>query len=53
MDAASFLVPALTTVTQPAFEVGKAVAASLLKHLEKKKIRQQPIDNIFPSTLIV
>jgi LacI family transcriptional regulator len=53
MDAASFLVPALTTVTQPAFEIGKAAAASLFQLLEKKKRGVPTIDNIFPSTLIV
>ncbi len=53
MDAASFLVPALTTVTQPAFEIGKAAAASLFQLLEKKKRGVPIIDNIFPSTLIV
>ncbi|MDI9366637.1 MAG: LacI family DNA-binding transcriptional regulator [Flavobacterium sp.] len=53
MDAASFLVPALTTVTQPAFEIGKAAAATLFQQLEKKKRGVQPISNVFPSTLIV
>jgi LacI family transcriptional regulator len=53
MDAASFLVPALTTVTQPAFEIGKAAATVLFQQLEKKKRGVQPVDNVFPSTLIV
>ncbi|MFC4231553.1 LacI family DNA-binding transcriptional regulator [Parasediminibacterium paludis] len=53
MDAASFLVPALTTVTQPAFEIGKAAAMVLFQQLEKKKRGMQPLDNVFPSTLIV
>lgn len=53
MDAASFLVPALTTVTQPAFEIGKAAATILFQQLEKKKRGAVTVDNIYPSTLIV
>ncbi len=53
MDAASFLVPALTSVTQPAFEIGKAAATILFQQLEKKKRGAVVVDNVFPSTLIV
>lgn len=53
MDAASFLVPALTTVTQPAFEIGKAVAKALFYQLEKNKRGLYQADIVLPSTLIV
>ncbi len=53
MDAASFLVPSLTTITQPAFEIGKAAATALFQQLEKKKKGLLSPDTILPSTLIV
>ena len=53
MDAASFLVPSLTTITQPAFEIGKAAATALFQQLEKKKKGLLAPDTVLPSTLIV
>ena len=53
MDAASFLVPSLTSITQPAFEIGKAVAKALFYQLEKKKKGFLQADTVLPSTLIV
>ena len=38
MEAADILVPSLTTIPQPAFEIGKEAATVLLNSLEKKKI---------------
>jgi len=54
MDAASLLVPALTTITQPAFEIGKATAKALLEKIEKKK-KMVAVDAIIklPSKLII
>lgn len=53
MDAASFLVPSLTTITQPAFEIGKAAASVLFQQLEKKKKGLIGSDAVLPSGLIV
>ena len=53
MDAAAFLVPSLTTITQPALEIGKAVAKALFYQLEKKKKGFLQDDTVLPSTLIV
>ena len=53
MDAASFLVPSLTTITQPAFEIGKAAASVLFQQLEKKKKGLIGTDAVLPSSLIV
>jgi LacI family transcriptional regulator len=53
LTAASILNPALTTVTQPAFEMGNAAASVLFRALEKKSynLRQEKI--VLPSKLIV
>lgn len=37
LRTAALLNPSLSTITQPAFEMGKQAAAILFKHLEKKK----------------
>ena len=38
LSSASILNPSLTTITQPAFEMGKAAAIALFKSLEKKNV---------------
>ena len=41
LTASPILNPSLSTVTQPAFEIGKTAAALLFKGIEKKYFRQQ------------
>jgi LacI family transcriptional regulator len=43
--------PSLTTIAEPAFEIGKKSCELLLKHLTKKRFRPEEI--ILPGTLIV
>ncbi len=45
LDTASLLNPSLTTITQPAFEIGKQAATVLFKNLDKNK-RFIPNENI-------
>jgi LacI family transcriptional regulator len=49
---ASFLNPSLTTVTQPAYEMGREAAAILFKLIEKKKHHSSPESIVLNSTLI-
>lgn len=51
LDIASFLNPSLTTVTQPAFEIGKSAATILFQELEKKSIDPKRVMTI-PSVII-
>lgn len=55
MAVASILNPALTTITQPAYEIGKE-AASMLFHIleqqEKKKTELSSVSKVFRSELI-
>jgi len=51
MGIASLLNPSLTTITQPAFEMGKAAATILFKILNGKKTDQQVEKIVIPSTL--
>jgi LacI family transcriptional regulator len=53
LDTASFLNPPLTTITQPAYEIGKAAAAILVKALEKKNFVIPNENVIIPSVLTV
>src|SRR5205085_12380640 len=53
LDTASFLNPPLTTVTQPAYEIGKVAAATLVKALEKKHFVIPNENVIIPSVLTV
>jgi LacI family transcriptional regulator len=53
LSAASILNPSLTTITQPAFEMGKAAAAILFKALEKKNFILKDESLMIPSELIV
>ncbi len=52
LDTAAYLNPPLTTITQPAFEIGKTAASLLIKALEKKIDLVNEVI-IIPSTLIV
>ncbi|HZB15205.1 MAG TPA: substrate-binding domain-containing protein, partial [Chryseolinea sp.] len=51
MGIASLLNPSLTTVTQPAFEMGKAAATILFKLLNGKKIEVDDQKIVLASTL--
>jgi LacI family transcriptional regulator len=53
LEAASFLNPSLTTITQPAFEIGKQAASILLKALTKKGFKLTNSKLVLPSTLVV
>lgn len=53
LGIAAMLSPSLTTVTQPAFEMGKAAAAALLKLLEKKNTDPAGLNMVIPSELIL
>jgi LacI family transcriptional regulator len=51
LQIAALLNPSLTTITQPAFEMGKAAATLLFRSLEKKvDVRSEKI--MIPSVLI-
>lgn len=52
LQIASLLNPSLTTITQPAFEMGKTAASLLFKALEKKKINLGNERIIIPSELM-
>jgi LacI family transcriptional regulator len=53
LQAALILNPTLTTVTQPAFEMGKTAASVLFKALLKKNVSLQKETIVVPSVLIV
>lgn len=53
LETASFLNPPLTTVTQPAYEIGKTAAATLVKALEKKNFVMPNENVIIPSVLTI
>lgn len=53
LQAALILTPTLTTVTQPAFEMGKTAAITLFKALEKKNFTHSKESMVIPSTLII
>jgi LacI family transcriptional regulator len=52
LQTASLLNPSLSTVTQPAFAIGKEAASMLLKTLEKKSFRLKNENIVFQSELI-
>lgn len=52
LEAASLLNPSLTTITQPAFEIGKEAATILLKTLTKKGFELTNSKLVIPSRLI-
>jgi LacI family transcriptional regulator len=51
LEIASFLNPPLTTVRQPAFEIGEAAATTLIKALEKKNFVITNESIVIPSVL--
>jgi LacI family transcriptional regulator len=52
LQIAALLNPSLTTITQPAFEMGKTAAKILFKALEKKKIDLKNERIVIPSVLV-
>lgn len=52
LQIASLLNPSLSTITQPAFEMGKAAATILCKTLSKKMFERRSEKVIIPSVLI-
>ena len=52
-EAAPILNPSLTTITQPAFEMGKKAATILFKAIEKKNYRMPNENIIISSSLII
>ncbi|MGZ8522871.1 MAG: LacI family DNA-binding transcriptional regulator [Chitinophagaceae bacterium] len=53
LETASILNPSLTTITQPAFEIGKAAATVLFNSLEKNNFDLTTESRVIPSALIV
>ena len=53
LSTAAILNPSLTTITQPAFEMGKAAATILFKSLERKLYDLDDESLVIPSTLVV
>lgn len=53
LSAASILNPSLTTITQPAFEIGKSAATILFKSLDRKSFQLENIREVIPSELII
>ncbi|MEP6750358.1 MAG: LacI family DNA-binding transcriptional regulator [Bacteroidota bacterium] len=52
LKTASFLNPSLTTITQPAFEIGKEAASILFKALDKKHFQLKDENIVIKSVLI-
>jgi LacI family transcriptional regulator len=52
-EAAPILNPSLTTITQPAYEMGKRAATALFKAIEKKNYKMPNENIILPSSLII
>ena len=53
LQTASILNPALTTITQPAYEIGREAASMLFKLIDKKEITKAQQNTVLKSTLIV
>ena len=53
VDTAAFLHPPLTTITQPAFEMGKTAASTLVKVLARKKFELPDEEIIIPAVLVL
>ena len=53
LETASILNPSLTTITQPAFEMGKTAAALLFKALSKPGFNLKNENVVIPSALVV
>ncbi len=52
LQTASLLDPSMTTITQPAFEIGKTAATMLFKALDKKAFKLTNETIVLPSVLI-
>jgi LacI family transcriptional regulator len=52
LEPATILNPSLSTITQPAFEIGKAAATILFKSFEKKSFKLELENIVLPSILI-
>lgn len=52
LQTAAFLNPSLTTITQPAYEIGKEAASILFKALDKKMYQLKKENIVFKSNLI-
>jgi len=52
-SSAVILNPSLTTITQPAFEMGKAAAISLLRALKNHELKLADESSVIPSILTV
>jgi LacI family transcriptional regulator len=53
LETAAFLDPPLTTIAQPAFEIGKTAASILVKALGRKKTELQKDELVIPSKLVI
>lgn len=53
LQTAPFLNPSLTTITQPAFDIGKEAATILLKALTRKSYKLTDSKLVLPSKLVV
>jgi LacI family transcriptional regulator len=53
LDTASILNPSLTTITQPAFEIGRAAALILFRALEKTNFQLTKETLVIPSALVI
>ena len=53
VDTAAFLNPPLTTITQPAFEMGKTAATLLVKALERKHFILPPEEIVITAELVL
>lgn len=53
LPSASILNPSLTTITQPAFEMGKAAATIMFKALEKPNFNLKKESMMIPSILLI
>jgi len=52
LETASLLNPSMTTITQPAFDIGKKAAAVLFRMLEKNRVNHMSETVVLKSTLI-
>ncbi|MDQ6762975.1 MAG: substrate-binding domain-containing protein, partial [Bacteroidota bacterium] len=53
LETASILNPSLTTVTQPAFEMGKTAATLLFRALAKSSFNLKKESIVIPSNLVI
>ena len=52
LEIAAMLHPSLTTITQPAYEMGQKAAAMLMRLLDKKPVQTADMEVIIPSKLV-